>query len=761
MKKFLIILLAFLTVASTSEARKVKGKVTGEGKALSGVIVTDGKNFTQTNSRGKYSLEVDPAANFVYLVTPSGFVADYSSGTTEFYQKLTESSKYNFDLKATSPSSDYTLFSISDPQMKSVQGGYDHFEKFSAEPLKDLIEQAAKYSKERNTVAICLGDLGWNLTEVFPDYKAAMSQLGIPVYNVIGNHDFIQDKEGEEASEAYREAFGPVNYAFFLGNDLVVGLEDIIFTGNGIGDPSKSGKYKEGYKDSTLDWLEGLLSYIPSGTHIFIGQHSPLYHWWTDKYIVNADRMLEVVKDYDVDFLSGHTHIQNNFTYSDNIHEHNAASLCGAWWDTKICNDGTPRGYEIFNNVGNYLTWFWHNVDYPEDYQVEFIDLGQSPRYPNALVANVWDYDEGWTVEWYQDGALMGELAPVADVSPTYIKEINAVFAPRKKSVSQYKKPRLNIHYFAAIPSQYAKTVGIKVTNPLGREWEYTFNMSDYVDVQPHRGGAGVMPENTFSAMQHAIELGVNTLEMDMQITADGKVIISHENYFHPDYCTRPDGSEIKKKDPREYIYTMPYDSVAKYETGLKENPRFPEQKKIREHKPLASALIDFIESYTAEIGVSPMRYNIEVKTSAKEGEGVKWPEYHDFVDTAIPLLLSKNLGDRLVVQCFDERALEYMHEQYPDLFLSYLTEKETDLEELLSRLSFVPDWWSPNYAGVTEENVKLAHEKGIKVVPWTVDDPQEIERMIKCDVDAIISNYPERVLNLTRGYGATTYAKE
>ncbi|MBQ1842455.1 MAG: hypothetical protein II130_05690, partial [Bacteroidales bacterium] len=61
----------------------------------------------------------------------------------------------------------------------------------------------------------------------------------------------------------------------------------------------------------------------------------------------------------------------------------------------------------------------------------------------------------------------------------------------------------------------------------------------------------------------------------------------------------------------------------------------------------------------------------------------------------------------------------------------------------------------------VTEENVKLAHEKGIKVVPWTVDDPQEIERMIKCGVDAIISNYPERVLNLTRGYGATTYAKE
>ena len=761
MKKYIVILLALLTVATSAEARKVKGKVTGEGKALSGVIVTDGTNFTQTDARGKYVLEVSDSAFFVYVVTPSGYVADYSSGTVEFYRKLSAEKRYDFALKATDPSSDYTLFSVSDPQMKSPGGGYDHFAKFTAEPLSDLVSQAEKYSSERNTVAVCLGDLGWNLLEIFPAYKEAMSRLGIPVYNIIGNHDFNQERGGEAASETFRDNFGPVNWAFFIGNDLVIGLENIIFRGNGIGDPTKTGKYDEGYKESTVEWVRGLLSYVPEGTHVFIAQHSPLKFWWTGEYIIRGEEMLEAVRDYDVDFLSGHTHIMTNQAYNDFAHEHNAASVCGAWWDTKLCNDGTPRGYEIFNNIDSHLTWFWHNVDYPDDYQVEFIDPGQSSKFPNALVANVWDYDEGWTVEWFQDGTPMGELFPVLDVSPSYIREINAVFAPLNKKISKYKRPRLDVHYFAAIPSQYAKTVGIKVTDPAGTGWEYTFDMDNYIDVQPHRGGAGVRPENTFSSMQYSIDLGVNTLEMDMQITSDRQVIISHENYFHPDYCTRPDGSEILKGDPKEYIFTMPYDSVARYETGLKVNPRFPDQKKIREHKPLASDLIDFIEHYTAERGVSPMRYNIEVKTSDKKGEGEKWAEYHEFVDITIPLLQSKNLGDRLVIQCFDERALRYMHEAYPDLFLSYLTNKEQDLEGLLDKLGFVPDWWSPNYEGITPENVKLAHEKGIKVVPWTVDDEGEIRRMIECDVDAIISNYPERVLVQTRGYGKVDYENE
>ncbi len=269
------------------------------------------------------------------------------------------------------------------------------------------------------------------------------------------------------------------------------------------------------------------------------------------------------------------------------------------------------------------------------------------------------------------------------------------------------------------------------------------------------------MPENTIPSMLNGIRLGENTLEMDLQVSKDGKVVVSHENYFHPRYSMRPDSSLVQKDDPKTYLYHLDYEDIAKGDVGLRPNDTWPTQAHVPAVKPLASDLIDFVETYTAEHGYSPMRYNIEVKTSPKKGEGTNWPEFHEFVDRCIALLESKDLGDRLVIQCFDVRSLNYMHEKNPSLFLSYLTSGDTSVENLLTKLDFTPDWWSPNYKDLTPENVAYCREKGIKIVPWTVDDPADIRRMIELDVDAIISNYPDRVLMQTRGYGKTTFSRE
>ena len=269
------------------------------------------------------------------------------------------------------------------------------------------------------------------------------------------------------------------------------------------------------------------------------------------------------------------------------------------------------------------------------------------------------------------------------------------------------------------------------------------------IDVQAHRGGAGLMPENTISAMKNALDLDVNTLEFDLQLSQDGQVVVSHDNFFDARYATRPDGSLIQKDDPKEYLYTMPYDSIAKYDVGLRFVERWPTQQKVAEVKPLASELIDFAESYAKK----PVNYNIEIKSWPGEGEGTLWPEYHVFCDTCIPLLLSKNLGKRLIVQCFDTRALNYMHEKWPELTLSYLTEDYDggDIEQLLKNLSFTPQWWSPESSVVTPENVKWCHKHGIGVVPWTVDDPAEMQRLVDCGVEAIISNYPDILIETVR----------
>ena len=195
----------------------------------------------------------------------------------------------------------------------------------------------------------------------------------------------------------------------------------------------------------------------------------------------------------------------------------------------------------------------------------------------------------------------------------------------------------------------------------------------------------------------------------------------------------------------------MPYDSIVKYDVGLRPVDRWPSQKKVAEVKPLASDLIDFAEEYSAAKGLPAPGYNIEIKSRTGEGEGTLWPEYKEFCDKCMEVLLSKNLGDRLVVQTFDTRALEYLHEKWPDVILSYLTEDETDIETILTQISFTPTWWSPNFEVVTPENVAYCHARGIRVVPWTVDEPEDIRRMVECGADAIISNYPDRLIDVVR----------
>ena len=278
--------------------------------------------------------------------------------------------------------------------------------------------------------------------------------------------------------------------------------------------------------------------------------------------------------------------------------------------------------------------------------------------------------------------------------------------------------------------------------------------MRGYVDVQAHRGGAGLMPENTVSSMKNALDLGVNTLELDLQISADGQVVVSHDAFMHSRYATRPDGSAVQPGDPKEYIYTMPYDSVAMYDTGIRESTVWPGKACVPEHKPLADDLIDFTENYAREHGMTMPRYNIEIKSKVGKTEGKNWPEYHEFVDKCVELLLSKNLGDRLVVQSFDVRALNYMHQKYPQLILSYLVaEKDKDFEAYMSLLDFTPQWLSPHYTNTDADLCKKAWDKGMKIVPWTADKPEDIQRLVDLKVDAIISNYPDRVLKITRGF--------
>ena len=400
------------------------------------------------------------------------------------------------------------------------------------------------------------------------------------------------------------------------------------------------------------------------------------------------------------------------------------------------------------------VPWYYKAIGQDRNFQVEIFKPGQTLRHPNSVVANVWDWDPAWKVEWYEDGRYMGKMDKVEEFSPLHIAEMKAKYEPLGKEPSSWKTTRVGEHYFAATPSQYAKTVTVAVTGRFGQTWVYDVDMTEYVDVQAHRGGAGLMPENTIEAMKHALDMGVNTLELDLQISQDGQIVVSHDPYFHHRYAIRPDGTHIQKDDPKEYIYTMPYSEVARYDVGSRPSDVWPEKACVKTVKPLASDLIDFVENYTKENGMSPVRYNIEIKSKDAAGEGQNWPTYDRFVSDCCKLLHSKHLSDRLVVQSFDVRALNYMHEKYPEFILSYLVDaKAGEFDTFMAKLKFTPQWLSPHHSITDEALVAKCREKGIKIVPWTVDKPEDIKRILDLKVEAIISNYPDRVLQETRGY--------
>lgn len=740
MKKTLLFLAFGFIFASVLPAKTVKGTVSGEeGGRLAKVIVTDGENFTMTDRKGRFRFEISDKADFVYVITPKGYTAPFDSGAPQFHRPADGSSGFDFTLVKSNITDDYAIIAMADTQAADEK----QFEQFRTTAMPDL--QATIRAEKLPAIGIVLGDICWDAMGLLPEFKKEFAKTGIPVYPVIGNHDHLRSTKGDyDGSVEYRRLFGPENYAFALGNDFVIVLDNVIYD---------NGEYDEGYTDAQLVWVEKLLSFIPEDAHIYIAQHCAFENRNKDDRTGNAGRMLEILEGRSASILSGHTHINRNIRITPEIMEFNVASVCGSWWMTPLCTDGTPGGYKVFEMKGGKLNWYYKALGKPRDYKMEVFCPGQSKKYPNAILVNLWDYDTSWKVVWYQDGTNMGKMKRVRDVSPEYTRQIGKAY--KGKKIPGYKQPQKSRNYFIAVPDQYAETVTIEVTDNSGNVYNYNLDMNKYIDVQAHRGGAGLMPENTVSAMKNAIDMGVNTLELDLQICAGGNVVVSHDAYFHSRYATRPDGSLVGKNDPKEYLYKMTYEEIRKYDTGMRPCTVWPEQANIAEHKPLASELIDFVEKYTAEKGLTPMRYNIEIKSRAGKGEGVNWPEYHEFVDLCVELLLSKNLGDRLVVQSFDTRALNYMNEKYPELILSYLVDNDgQDFDTFMGKLDFTPVWLSPHHTIVDADMCRKAAEMGMKLVPWTADKPEDIQRLVDLGVEAIISNYPDRVLKITRGFG-------
>jgi glycerophosphoryl diester phosphodiesterase len=265
-------------------------------------------------------------------------------------------------------------------------------------------------------------------------------------------------------------------------------------------------------------------------------------------------------------------------------------------------------------------------------------------------------------------------------------------------------------------------------------------------DKEGHRGCRGLMPENTWPAMKKALDLGVTTLEMDVVFTKDKDAVLSHEPWFGNEITTKPDGSYIGDREERKLnIYWMTYEQVKTFDVGMKPHPRFPNQQKMKAVKPLLKEIIDSVKQYIA-INKRPFPYfNIETKCTPM-GDKVFHPEPAEFVELLMAVINEKGIEDHVIIQSFDFRSLQYLHEKYPAIKTSMLVEDydKRGLDEQLKALGFIPTIYSPAFELVNDKLVKKCHEQKIKVIPWTVNEKKQIEDLKKIGVDGIISDYPD-----------------
>ena len=267
-----------------------------------------------------------------------------------------------------------------------------------------------------------------------------------------------------------------------------------------------------------------------------------------------------------------------------------------------------------------------------------------------------------------------------------------------------------------------------------------------------HQGARGIMPENTIPGMLRALDLGVNVLDMDVVISRDEQVVLSHEPYFNNEISLKPDGKPISFKEEKKYnIFKMDYAEVKKFDVGSKIHSRFPGQMKIKAYKPLLPEVIDSVEAYVKLHKLRKPLYNIETALIRK-GDGEFQPEAAVFIERIMETVKKKKLTKRVIIQSLDIRTLQYLHEHYPTVKTCLMIDEKEEFEDALTRLGFTPVYYSPYYVLVGKGLVDRCHAAGVKIIPWTVNSAKELDYLISLGVDGVVTDYPN-LLKLKTSY--------
>ena len=472
---------------------------------ISHVAVSNGEQVVLTDINGKYELNLG-SDNIISVIKPSGYQVSIGSNNLPqfFYNHKPQGSPklefkgvsptgklptfVNFGLTKTEDTNNFTALVFGDPQPYTLEE-IEFFKKGIISEVEGL---------KNVPFGLSLGDLVGNDLSLFNPYIEAIQKVGIPWYNVMGNHDMNFDAKTDNLSdETYEAHFGPANYAFNYGKVHFIVLDNILYP-----DPRDSKGYWGGFREDQLNFVENDLKFIPKDHLIVLAFHIPLSESKDNDSFKNEDRerLFSIIKDYPNTLsLSAHTHIQRQDFFGKDEgwlrkkphHEYNVGTTSGDWYSGKLnkngvpvstMRDGTPKGYAFIHFNDNQYNIEYKVAGKPKDFQIEVFApkvIAQGKRTRAGIYANFFMGTAKDTVEYRIDQGDWKTMSYIEDYDPAYTSlvyewDTTTELIPGKRSSNPIKSNHL---WRGSIPTKLdlgVHKIEVKATDMFGNQYSQT-----------------------------------------------------------------------------------------------------------------------------------------------------------------------------------------------------------------------------------------------------------------------------------------------
>ncbi len=474
------------------------GKKDRKEKGIAGIAVSNGVDVVLTTNNGEYQLN---AGNdrIIFLIKPSGYKMKPDSNLqSSFYYNHKPSGspsgyKYeavkptgplpqmiNFGLMKSPENDDFTALIFGDPQPYTKQE-LDYFTRGIVDSLSSV----------KNIVfGISLGDIVGDDLNLHKPYLETMRKIGVPWYNVMGNHDInYEAREDSLSDESFEAHFGPANYSFNYGKVHSIIMDDILYP-----DPRDGNGYLGGFRKEQLDFVENDLKHVSKDQLVIVSFHIPLMQYNDSYRITDRQRLFDLLAPFPhVLILSAHTHLQRNDFYTKEdgwngakpLHEYNAATTSGDWYSGELdekgipystMRDGTPKGFAYIHFKGNEYMIDYKVAGKPSSYQIDIFTPKVIPQLPRnyRIYANYFMGSKNDVLEYHVDGSEWKKMVFTEEPSPAYLDllhrwDFTTSLMPGRRPSNPAKSTHV---WFADLPSNLAigeHVVEIKVKDMFGR----------------------------------------------------------------------------------------------------------------------------------------------------------------------------------------------------------------------------------------------------------------------------------------------------